>query len=86
MTINNEPRINQLLTQEEKNLIDDLPQEALNKFYANCDGQTTGRITGLTNQGVFAIQLESPERIQAVKEYIEMLAELGVRTLPNDNS
>ncbi|MBT2555507.1 hypothetical protein [Arthrobacter sp. ISL-5] len=79
----NQPkRINQLLTQEEKCFLDDLPQEAVNAFYSEVDGQENGSITGLTKEGVTTITLESPERVQAVKQYIDMLIELGVRERP----
>lgn len=82
MALNDSPRINQLPTQDEKCFLDDLPQDALNKFYAEADYKTSAHITGISKEGVTTITLETPERIQAVKNYIDMLIDLGIRQRP----
>lgn len=73
---------NALLTQEEKVVLDDMPDEAVKVFLNEVEGQQTGRITTMSKDGVSTLHLETPERVVAVKEYFEMMFEFGVRDRP----
>lgn len=66
---------NALLTPAEKCVIDMLPEDAKQEFL-NAKGEQTGQITAMNVSGVATITLETPERVQAVKDYIEMIDEL----------
>jgi hypothetical protein len=65
---------NKLLTPAEKCVIDAMPDEAQQKFLES-EGDQTGRITTMDINGVTTIRLDTPERVQAVKDYIEMMQE-----------
>lgn len=66
---------NKLLTPAEKCVIDMMPDEARQKFL-NSESEQTGQITAMNASGVGTITLETPERVQAVKDYLEMIQEL----------
>jgi hypothetical protein len=68
---------NRLLTQQEKCFLDTLPEEALSTFFNESEGKATGRITGIMDSGVMTLILETPDRIQAVKDYIEMIRQIS---------
>ena len=40
--------------------------------------------TGINNEGVFKLPFEGEDRLQAVRDYFEMLFEFGVRERPAD--
>jgi hypothetical protein len=73
-----------LLTQEEKVLLDHMPNDVIKSFLSELEGQTNGTFTGITNDGVFKLVFEGEDRMQAVRDYFEMLFEFGVRERPVD--
>lgn len=82
MALNEFPRVtNKLLTQEEKCLLDDMPDSVVKTFLDEFPGQTKGTFTGIREDGVFKIEFEG-ERLTAVKDYFEMLFEAGIRERP----
>lgn len=77
---------NALLTQEEKVFLDDMPDDAVKTFLSELDGQTKGTFTGINSEGVYKLTFEGADRLQAVRDYFEMLFEFGVRDRPVDGN
>jgi hypothetical protein len=75
---------NALLSREEKKFLDTMPDDVVKTFLSELDGQTRGTFTGIDNEGVFKLTFEGEDRLQAIRDYFEMLFEFGVRERPVD--